>query len=124
MKKTHFILSALLAFACAAPVLATERVDHFKGAPAATLEAAVRQFSQYNKELANLLSKPELSPQDILSVHQITYSLENALEKLRAELGELADTLEELHVASEKYDSKAVKHHGDAYLGTAQKVIP
>ena len=49
-------------------------------------------------------------------VHELTYTLENALAKINDELGKLAVTLEEVHLASEKYDADAVRDHGDAYM--------
>lgn len=100
-----------------------DRPDHFKGKPAETLSAAVANFSEYNQHLAAVLAKDSLEPADMVKVHELTYTLENALEKLRAELAELADTLEEVHVASEKLDAKAVKTQGQKYLGTAREII-
>lgn len=64
-------------------VLASDdRPDHFKGVPSETLEAAVGNFSEYNKKLAEILAKDELTPEDMVHVHELTYTLENALEKL------------------------------------------
>ncbi|HBZ30747.1 MAG TPA: hypothetical protein DEO56_09165 [Nitrosomonas nitrosa] len=104
-------------------IQAEERPDHFKGKPSETLEQAVANFSEYNGKLADLLAKDALSLQDLHQVHELTYTLENALEKLNAELTELANTLEAVHVASENGDAKTTKEQGARYLDTARKVI-
>lgn len=103
---------------------ADERIEHFEGEPSETLEEAVKNFSEYNKKLASILEKDELTNQDIVKVHQLTYTLENALSKINDEMEELAETLEEIHLASEKVDTEKVKNKGTSYLNTAQTVIP
>lgn len=99
-----------------------KRPDHFKGEPSRTVEEAFANLSEYNARLAAILAKDELSPQDAHQVHQLTYTLENALEKIRAEFAALAEILESTHVASERADIPAIKAHGKAYLDSAQKV--
>lgn len=103
---------------------AGERIEHFEGEPSETLEEAVKNFSEYNKKLEAILEKDEITNQDMVKVHQLTYTLENALGKINKELSELTITLEELHLASEKVDGKRVKNKGTSYLNTAQTVIP
>lgn len=123
MKRFLSISAVALCVGFAAPAMADDRPSHFKGQPSPTLEAAVANFSEHNKQLAALLAKDNLRPEDMLKVHELTYTLENALGKLRDELSDLADTLEEVHVASEKLDAKAVKAKGEQYLKTARQVI-
>lgn len=115
---TVFALAGTLAIAM--PAFASERPDHYKGEPSPTLEAALSNLAEFNPQLAALLDKDTLSPQDLNQVHQLTYTLENALEKLDSERARVAELLEEVHVASERADSKTVKASGRAYLdGTA-----
>jgi hypothetical protein len=103
---------------------AEERYDHFKGLPAETLETAVQNFSEYNNRLAAIVAKDELTASDLATVHELTYTLENALERISGELAVLADLLEEVHVASEAADAASTVETGRTYLGTAQTVIP
>lgn len=91
---------------------ADSRIDHFEGESSATLAEAVANFSAYNGKLAALLAQPALSPTDLGIVHQLTYTLENALEKINQDLEALAETLEEVHLASEKSDAEGVRTHG------------
>ena len=100
-----------------------ERVEHYKGLPAETLDDAVTNFSEHNTRLASVLEKSELTGEDLQTVHELTYTLENALEKINADLTALAETLEALHVASETDDPEGTKTHGAAYLKTAQTII-
>lgn len=99
------------------------RPSHYKGQPSATLEQAVTNFSEYNTKLTLLLEQETLSAQDLNEIHQLTYTLENALGKLQEELATLAEVLEEVHVASETADAATVKTRGRVYLTTAGKII-
>ncbi|HEY7773612.1 MAG TPA: DUF6746 family protein, partial [Marinagarivorans sp.] len=54
--------------------------------------------------------------EDLNEVHILTYTLENALEKLGSEREQLAELLEQVHKASEGADSDTVKTSGRAYL--------
>ncbi|HUH89746.1 MAG TPA: DUF6746 family protein [Lysobacter sp.] len=125
MKNPALLFAGLvfaLGFSTAA--FADERADHFSGEPAETLNQAVANFSDYNGQLAIIVAKDALEPEDMLQVHQLTYTLENALEKIRTELADLADTLEAVHVASERMEADAVKTQGRKYLQVAAEVIP
>lgn len=103
---------------------AEKRVDHFKGKPSATLEQAVANFSSENERLKVLLSKKELTPQDLIAIHELTYTLEAALAKINAEMSALSTKLESLHQASERLEEKDARKHGDAYLKTVGKIFP
>lgn len=109
------LLVSAFSLLVAAPALADDRVDHFEGKPAETLEQAVRHLSEYSKQLESLV-EGDLSNADMGEIHQITYTLENALAKLDTDLNELAETLEEVHIASETADKETVKQSGKAYL--------
>lgn len=113
---------ALFALSASGSALA-QRPDHFKGKKAETLNEAVANFSEYNKKLSAILAKRDLAPADMVKIHELTYTLENALENIRAELAALAETLEEVHVASERLDAAAVKARGQTYLRTAREIV-
>lgn len=113
----------ILAATVSSPIRAEERVDHFEGEPAETLEQAVANFSEYNARLAELMARDELSDADLVTVHELTYTLENALERINSELADLSETLESVHLASEALDAESVHRQGRKYLETAAKVI-
>ena len=102
------------------PVIADDRVDHFKGLQAESLSEAFAHVTEYNQRLQELLDG-ELTAEAIFQVHELTYTLENALERLETELEAWAEQLEELHLASEKFDAEAVKAEGDAYLALSEQ---
>ena len=114
------MLGSTLFFAGAA--LADERPDHYKGKPSETLEQAVANFSEYNRKLQTLLAA-ELTPLAMVEIHELTYSIEVALEKIHAETGKLKDVLEEVHVASEHMDTATAKDRGNAYIKAAQTLV-
>jgi dsDNA-specific endonuclease/ATPase MutS2 len=123
--KKRLLIPVFVASCCAAlGVHSEERFDHYKGKPADTLEQAVANFSSHNEMLAEILARKDLDIEALVAIHEITYTLENALEKINAELEELAEVLEELHVASETANFEGTREHGKAYLDTARKVIP
>lgn len=99
------------------------RAAHFKGEPAETLEQAVSNMTEYNGKLEALLGKDELSPMDMHEVHQLTYTLENALQRIQAELETTAEVLESVHVASETGKPAVVKEQGQAYLELTRPLV-
>lgn len=126
--RRHLALAAALAVGlCAANAdtgHAEERVDHYAAREPATLQDAVTDFSEFNEKVAAVLARPELGSTDFEEVHELTYTLENALAKIRGELNDLADTLEALHLASEEHKVEATRTHGTAYLKAARTLVP
>ena len=118
----NLALVAATSLLMAAPAMADDAVQHFKGKPADTLEQALANFSEYNTQLENILAS-ELTPVTMNEVHRLTYTLEIALEKMESELGELAETLERVHKASETSDNETVRSAGKAYLKTSRQFV-
>lgn len=111
-----------VSLAVAAGAMAEERPDHFQGLAAPDLQTAVANFSEYNTRLEKILSG-DLSDADMGAAHELTYTLENALEKIIIDLEELAETLEKVHVASETFNRDALKEAAPAYLDTARIIV-
>lgn len=101
-----------------------ERPSHFKGEASPSWEVAVENLSEYNQRLAVLVNKEQLSADDLHQVHQLTYTLENALERMEDEIEAVAETLEKVHVASETNQPDTVKKEGEKYLKDVKKVLP
>jgi len=119
----YLILAALLTMtSCfSLATYASERPDHFKGEPAETMEQALANFSEYNARLAALLEQDELTMADLAQIHQLTYTLENALERINDDLEDLAETLETLHLSSETADIEAARNNAEIYLNDARR---
>lgn len=99
-----------------------QRPDHFKGLEAPTLEVALANLTSYNEKLKQRLAG-ELTPVDMAAIHQLTYTLENALETISNEVKEIADLLEEVHIASETMDVETAKKSGARYLQESQYLM-
>ncbi|MDP5292128.1 hypothetical protein Q9290_07480 [Oceanimonas sp. CHS3-5] len=123
MKMRSRLLLTSLPLLLACHVQADTRPSHYKGEPAETLTQAVSNFTDYNARLAELLAG-ELTPQALSEVHQLTYTLENALARINEETTALADTLEAVHVASESNQPGVVRDRGEAYLEVSRSLVP
>ncbi|MDZ7736771.1 MAG: DUF6746 family protein [Gammaproteobacteria bacterium] len=123
MKHLVLIITAVTSLGLTPLAVADERPEHFEGKSAETLEQAVANFSEYNNKLEGLLARDELGAAELHEVHQLTYTLENALGRINKELEELEDTLEDVHLASERADAETVQRQGRIYLDTARTVI-
>jgi hypothetical protein len=113
---------AVVALSFTAPVSASE-VDHYEGRKADTLAEAVTNLREYNARLEKLLDQEELSAADLEKVHQLTYTLENALKRINTELGGIAGDLETVHLASERQETDTVRSKGRAYLEQVDTLI-
>ena len=109
----------------AQPALADDaRPDHYRGEASETLEQAVKNFSEYNGKLeAVLAAEGKMDLEQMDAIHQLTYTLENALEKIRKDLDGLAETLEQVHVASEHADEETVRKAGAEYLKVSRTLV-
>lgn len=56
----------------------------------------------------------------MVAIHELTYTLENALETIAEALGNIAELLEEVHVASETFDVDTIQNSGASYLQAAE----
>ncbi|MBA1263375.1 DUF6746 family protein [Stutzerimonas sp. NM35] len=99
------------------------RPAHYKGEPADTTQQAVANLNEYNPKLDAILAKDELTAMDMHEVHQLTYTLENALQRIQADLETTAALLEEVHIASETDKPDVVKARGKAYLEGARALV-
>jgi len=125
MKLTTMVAAIALGIAAwTGGALADEKVQHYEAKPSETLEDAVKNFSEYNKKLAEVLSREKLSDNDMEEVHQLTYTLEVALAKINEEMSGIVDTLEEVHLSSEERNEAKLRGVSQVYLEIATTVIP
>jgi len=97
---------------------------HFKGEQVETLEQAVKSFSANNKKFAAMIQDGEIDLKEMGEIHQLTYSMENALKKIKSELEMAEELLEEVHEASEHGQTETVLKDGQKYLEKAQTLVP
>lgn len=101
----------------------TDRVEHFKGKPAETLEQALDNLHEGNQALATLLNDTPITAETSYEIHQLTYTLENALERIEDEMDRLEDTLETVHLASEANRADRLERYGQQYLDLARQLF-
>ncbi|RUO64745.1 DUF6746 family protein [Idiomarina ramblicola] len=99
-----------------------QRYNHFKPEPSENLEQAIRNLTEYNAKLQEIVNG-DLDSQDMAKVHELTYTLEVALARLSKELDVAANSLEEVHLGSEQLNKQRVKGFGKSYLGTLNHVL-
>lgn len=99
-----------------------DRPEHFEGKRAQTLEQALENLREYNAKLSAIVERDELTDSEMAEVHRLSYTLENALERIEDEVDELAEVLEEVHVASEEMDRDTVRERAPAYLAGSESL--
>ncbi len=97
-----------------------QRISHYSGEPADSMPQALANLAEYNARLQALLAEDEV---DLHTVHELTYTLENALQRLQADLTDAAEALEEVHLASEAADAEKVKARGEDYLEVTRPLV-
>ncbi len=110
--------------ACPMAVLGDDQYDHFKGKPANTLDEALANLKEYNGKLAAELQAGKLRLEQLHKIHELTYTLENALQKVEKEVEQIQETLENLHKASEYGRVDEANQAAMEYLKKAQKIAP
>lgn len=97
--------------------------DHYQAKESKTLVEAVANFKEYNAKMAELIVDGKIPAQNMPKVHELTYTLEVALEKIASDMTELKDTLERVHKASEMMKSDEAVKEAQAYLEVANTVV-
>lgn len=100
-----------------------QRYEHFKGQPAKNLDQALFNLANFNAKLEQIMAKDELTANDMATIHQLSYTLENALQRLDEEVDTMQEVLEEVHLASESMDFETVQKQGKVYLESTGKIV-
>ncbi|MCF2948000.1 hypothetical protein L0668_07770 [Paraglaciecola aquimarina] len=115
--RNQFATSLLLA-SISFTIFATD-VDHFKGTPSPDLKSALCNLQKFDNTLKTITDKP-LSANDMVQIHQLTYTLEVALQKVQQELKVAAEELEKVHKGSEVVSKEQVNTAAKKYLSKTQ----
>lgn len=118
--KKLFISLAVVSFAVAS-AQATD-IKHFKGEKPESLAEAFAIIEKYNPQLESFISS-EPTPQQMAEIHQMTYSLENALKFIDDHLDETQENLEKVHIASETMEKETVQEKGKEYLQGTKELV-
>ncbi|WP_258240427.1 DUF6746 family protein [Pseudidiomarina homiensis] len=126
MKLKLTVLALTAAIGLHAPTLQADeeqRYEHFKGQPAKNLDQALFNLANFNAKLEQIMAKDELTANDMATIHQLSYTLENALQRLDEEVDTMQEVLEEVHLASESMDFETVQKQGKVYLESTGKIV-
>jgi len=100
-----------------------DRPDHFKGKAVETIAQAQANISEYNRQMAKILAADSLNAESLAKIHNITYTLENALEHIENQIEKLQEELEEIHLASERNDKKTIRRVAPSYLSHSKELF-
>ncbi|NMP17325.1 DUF6746 family protein [Thalassotalea sp. Y01] len=103
--------------------MAEQKYQHFDSLDAPNTEVALCNLQQFNAKLAALTNKQQLTAEEMVKVHELTYTLENAVIRLQKDLDNIAVELEKVHLASESLDQKTIQESGDKYLNATNLII-
>lgn len=104
-------------------VVALEEINHFEGKSSDSIQAALCNLKTYNLALQKRTDKKHMVIQDHADIHQITYTLEVAVQKLQSELAIIAEELEKVHKGSEAANNNKVKSAGEIYLNKTSELL-
>lgn len=102
---------------------ASETGKHFPSVESNNLSSALCNLHNYNAKLAEITSKAELSALDMVKVHELTYTLENALTQIQKDLVVIAEDLEKVHKASEALNPDVIKQFSNKYLVKTTELV-
>lgn len=102
---------------------ADENYNHFPSMSSPDLKTALCNLSSYNQRLMAIKAKDELTAVDMVKIHELTYTLENAIQRMQQELTTIAADLEEVHLASERMDKQAIAQYGKRYMSQSQMFL-
>lgn len=122
MKTILITLSAIL-FTQIQTANAEEKYSHFQPIKPHDTQTAFCNIQTYNEKITAITSKTNLTTQDMVKIHELTYTLENAVNFLKVTLENASTDLEEIHQASEKLDQKTIKLSGQKYLATTSLLL-
>jgi len=122
MKKTTVATIAAFVLSVSS-AQAEEKYSHFPSLASENTSAALCNLEKYNEKLQAIVSKKALTPEDMVKVHELTYTLENAVIRLQADLATIAVDLEKVHKGSEHMDKSTIKQSGKSYLDATRKIL-
>ena len=97
-------------------------VQHYKAKPAPNLQAAVENLRAYNQKLEAHLNQ-EMTVENMEKIHQLSYTLENALKRMDKDLASIANVLEGMHLASEARNEEKVQGNAETYLENVSMIL-
>ena len=121
--KSLSIIGVLAVWLLSTTAMAEQRPEHYAGKASTTLYEAFANLAESNASMAALIADGDMSPAEHAELHRLTYTTENALEKLAEELDALKASLETVHLASERMEGETVLNQTPKYLDQSRKLF-
>lgn len=102
---------------------ADDKYQHFASVDSPNLSAALCNLQLYNDKISSLVNQPSLTVVDMVKIHELTYTLENALKQISTDLTDMAEDLEKMHLASESIDAEVISTSGEKYLAATNALV-
>ncbi|MCC2608213.1 DUF6746 family protein [Planctobacterium marinum] len=102
---------------------ADEQYNHFPSLEAPDTTVALCNLNKFNARLAGIVEQSEIGVEDMLKIHELTYTLENAVQRLQQDLEGIAAELEKTHKGSEAMQQDTVKSSANAYLKALSPIL-
>ena len=118
MKKIMMVMMAMVLFTPA--VYAEEaHIDHYEGKEFKNADAAMDALIETSEKMAILAADENLDVAKMEQIHETSYTTEDAVALLEKEkkidTKELAEKLEEVHLASEDHEAEKLRRNFIAY---------
>lgn len=113
MKILSIIAAAFIMLS--APAFAHDGTPHYVGQKVADSKQAVKSLNSHIAQAQVIFRKSKLADQDLEKIHEISYSLETASDKLAEEhpknstIDAVAEAVQALHYSSEKHKEKETR---------------
>ncbi|KZY64734.1 hypothetical protein A3742_01630 [Oleiphilus sp. HI0071] len=121
MKPTYLLSTLVLSLSIGSAAYG-EQPEHFKGKTFTELSQAVAVFNDYNQRFEDKLNG-ELDSLALHEIHELTYTMEDALAFITSSMYTVAEDLEAVHQATEYANADKVRESGARYLNASRQII-
>lgn len=95
---------------------ADDKFSHFPSLDSPSTSVALCNLAEFNQKLQAIVNKKTITTEDMVKVHELTYTLENAVIRLQKDLKTISVDLEKVHKASEHLKADVITGSGTNYL--------
>jgi small-conductance mechanosensitive channel len=121
--RTSLRLISVISLLLTAQVFAESKNQHFASLASPDIQTAKCNIQTYNEKLDALTQKSDITTLDMVKIHELTYTLEDALKRLSKDLATAAAELEKAHLASESMNKEVVSKAASEYSKLTRALI-
>ncbi|MBK5942531.1 hypothetical protein CCR79_01370 [Halorhodospira halophila] len=85
--------------------------QHYEGEEPEGLAEALTLLAERQERLEELLAADALADEAFHEIHEMSYTLENAVERIQGDVDRMAEHVEAIHLGSERLDEDAIREH-------------